>query len=334
MAYVKKLNEYGTGVRCGRRAINEIRLPEFKVNKKQEADSTPSNADSIKGFRDEAFKSFKESLVEGNVELFKQSMGQFAELFEYLYGVKNGEVYYKMQAYFTQYKIYEFTSDGKVSNRSKTYSTSPITSFNYYTTNKWSSGDRNWGRVPEVCFEFVWKCNGKEVGLSTFINCMNKKQEDFFNKIEEQLSEKVDTEMKRIAAESSFSEDTLRKYNMLGVTNYVDWLADNALSILKGNGMYDRNNFYTGLYVGDLHLSFWTGSIYRLTADGVQYAVGGDSTDEEGVILYSDWKRRTEYREYCGHAGVYCTIDYDDKSKFSKAIYDYIVELLKKGKLE
>lgn len=320
MAHILKMNEYGRS-----NIVNEGLTPRsltIRFNK--------------------AFRMFKESLINGDSDIFVMSIEAFYKFFEDLYGTKrdNDKCEYKIKTFFWT-RAYEFNNDKreyKYCGYNSEYSTSPIRNFNSYTTQKWDFYDEKNHRVPEISFRFKWgDNNGHTISVDTSVNCYREQQNSqnvFFKRIETNFLDYMKSEISRAEAERTFSDATLKKYNMIGVRNYVDWVADNAITILKSNGLYDTHSFYSGISLRDSGCSFWTGALKGLTANGITYYVGGDSTDQEDIISYSEWKSRRGYRQYLDIAECYCDIDYDKKTKFSKKIYDYILELLKKGKLK
>jgi hypothetical protein len=299
-----------------------------------------------------AFRMFRDSLVKGDKDMFVSSMEALSKFLEDLYGeVRNErECKWSIKTFFWT-REYEFNSKGNIIKQPGTtlnsFSASPICNFNYYTTNGWTVYDDKNHKVPSITFRFEWcglektsstyMLSGHTVSVTGYIDCYKQQkchQEDFFKDVESQFIKLIKTETEQAKAAGAFGEETLKRYNMVGVTDYVGWVAKNAVAILKSNGLYDTSNFYSGISLNDVECYFWTGGLKGLNADGITYYVGGDSTDEEGIIPYSDWRSVSRYRKYCPHAEVYCDIDYDKKQEFSKKIYDYILNLLKEGKLK
>lgn len=117
------------------------------------------------------------------------------------------------------------------------------------------------------------------------------------------------------------------------VRNYAAWVSKYMPTILKNNGYDGKKSWYDGISLRSIDCSFWTGSLNACTPDGIIFWVGGDSTDDENKISYSEWQSSREYYWYSDHANVSARISAERREEFSKKIYEYMHNACKDGLL-
>lgn len=119
-----------------------------------------------------------------------------------------------------------------------------------------------------------------------------------------------------------------------GITDYSGWVAQYLPAILAANGIDGKRSWYDGISIRDAGCDFWNGSLQSCTPDGIILWVGGDSTDDEKKVPYSQWSSAGTFRWRSDHAGVTAVIDSEKRQTLSKKIYVHMQSLCRNGKLK
>lgn len=200
---------------------------------------------------------------------------------------------------------------------------------------QWQCGYSYWDRytAKSEAVLYIYAVDGGNDNLHCKIKIQTGKncKEEFFNKLKEHILKNYEDLSLIERSRRNYKND---KYDFdKTVTNYRKWVEKWMPVILKNNG-YKQETWYEGLNIEPAGCNFWTGHVDVCSLDGIRFWVGGDSTDDEEKISYSDWGSSKDWSWYSERAEVRARLDADLREEMSKKIYDYIQRLCKDGKLK